>query len=177
MNKKILLTIAAVSIVGAGLLTSTTVFAQNTAEGQNPMTSLATKIADKFGLKKEDVQAVFDAERQERQKEMETRYEDELSQAVKDGKLTENQKSLIIAKQKELNSNRQTTMENMKNKTGDERKAAMKKERTDLETWAKENGIDIKYMRGGFGMSHKGPGGPGPNGENNPPSAIPTTNQ
>jgi hypothetical protein len=45
--------------------------------------------------------------------------------------------------------------------TDAERKAAMEKERTDLDAWAKSNGIDIKYLFGGFGPG----GGRGDRGE------------
>lgn len=192
MNKKILLTVAAISIIGVGLLTSKTVFAQNIDNGQNPMSSLVAKIADKFGLKKEDVQAVFDQDRTEhqaemektrvaRQAEMETKFEEQLSQDVTDKKITEAQKEFILAKRKELEANRQAKMESMKNLTDDERKTAMEKERAELETWAKENSIDLKYLMGGFGMrGYGGPGGPGgprPKGEGTPPAAPTATNQ
>jgi DNA invertase Pin-like site-specific DNA recombinase len=33
----------------------------------------------------------------------------------------------------------------------DEIKTAMDKQRTDLENWAKDNGIDVKYLMGGRG--------------------------
>jgi hypothetical protein len=181
MNKKIFLTVAAISIIGIGLLTSTTIFAQDAVNGQNPMSSLVAKIADKFGLKKEDVQAVFDTDRQERQQEMQTKYEEQLSQDVTDKKITEAQKQLIIAKNKELETNRQAKMESTKNMTDDERKTAMEKERTELESWAKTNGIDLKYLMGGMGMGgHGGPGGPGgpkPEGENVPPATPTATSQ
>lgn len=187
MNKKILITAILVSVLGIGIFSSTKVLAQNILNGQNPMSSLVQKIADKFGLKKEDVQAVFDqdraehqvemeAKRAERQAEMETKYKAQLDQDVKDGKITEAQKELILAKRKELEASRQAEMQNMQGKTAEERKAAMEakktemeKKRKELEDWAKQNGIDLKYLMGGFGR-HGGPDGPGgPRGEFTPP--------
>ena len=150
IKSKIILSIVGLALVGTVLFGAVNTFAQDTASDQNPMASLVQKIADKFGLKKEDVQAVFDQDRQERQVQMQTRFEEQLSQDVKDGKITEDQKQLIIAKRKELEANRQTNMESMKNMTDDERKAAMEKEKQELENWAKENGIDFQYLFGGF---------------------------
>jgi len=182
-NKKLLLSALFITMIGAGILTSSQVLAQNTPDGQNPMQSLVQKIADKFGLKKEDVQAVFDQDRSDRQAEMETKKLAELDQLVKDGKITEAQKQLIINKQKERETNRQTEMQTMQGKTDEERKAAfeanktkMQTERKALEDWATQNGIDVKYLMGGFGGhgGPGGPGGPGPNGDLTPP-AKPTS--
>ncbi len=131
MKNKILITFAVI-FLGAGLLAVTKVSAKNSSNGRNSMQSIVQKIADRFGLKKEDVQAVFDQERQDRQAEKEARYMSYLDQLVKDGKITEEQKQLIIQKHKEIEANRIT-------------------ERKTLEDWASKNGIDIRYLMGGFG--------------------------
>lgn len=172
MNKKILLTSLTVVALGAGLLTTTRVFAQTSTD---PMSSIVQKIADKFGLNKSDVQAVFDQDRADRKTAMEQKFEKQLDQDVKDGKITEAQKQLIIAKRKELETTRQNNMQNMQGKSKDEikagmeaNKATMEAERKSLEDWAKQNGIDVKYLMGGFGMH----GGPGRNGMGGPPAGF-----
>ncbi len=172
MNKKIFLTGLTVAVLGAGVLTSTQVFAQTSGD---PMSSIVQKIADKFGLNKTDVQAVFDQDRADRKTAMEGKFESQLDQAVKDGKLTDAQKQLIISKRKELETTRQNQMQNMQGKSRDEIKAAMEAnratmeaERKSLEDWAKQNGIDVKYLMGGFGMH----GGPGRNGMGGPPAGF-----
>jgi hypothetical protein len=182
MNKKTVLTAIAITILGTGMFASTRVFAQSASD---PMSTLVTKIADKFGLKKADVQSVFDQDRSDRQAEMEAKFESTLTQAITDGKLTETQKQLIIAKRKELDASRLTSKpEDMQGKTEEERKAAMEANKTKMETerkaledWAKQNGIDTKYLMGGFGM-HGGPGRPGglngPEGMGKPPDTTPT---
>lgn len=124
--------------------------------------SLASKIASKFNLNKDDVKKVLDEDRAanqaERQKEMLTRAEERLTQAVKDGKLTEAQKTKILDKIK----SEQSFMDSLKDKTQAERKTAMDQHRTELQQWAKDNGIDEKYvMMGGPG----GRGGHGPHGD------------
>lgn len=152
MRNKILLSALVTTVIGIGLFTTTSVLAQNPTAGQNPMQSLVQKIADKFGLKKEDVQAVFDQDRSDRRAEMEARNIAQLDQLVKDGKITEAQKQLIINKRKEIEASRQSQMQNMQGKADEERKA--------LEDWAAQNGIAVKYLMGGFGR-YGGPGGPG----------------
>lgn len=156
MNKKVFLILPIFAILAGGLLFSTKAI----AEGNNNSSSLVQKIADKFGLKKEDVQTVFDQERQDRQAEMQAKYKSQLDQFVKDGKITEDQKQLILAKHKELQASRQSNMGSMRNLTVEERKTAMEKQKSDLESWAKEKGIDIQYVTG-FGFGMKGHGGHG----------------
>jgi hypothetical protein len=160
LDKTRILVPALILTIGvAALIGGTKVYAQS-----NDRTSIISKIASKFGLKESDVQAVFDANRQEHQAQMQIKFEEQLSQDVKDAKITEAQKQLILAKHKDLEANRQQTMESMKNMTQDQRKTAMEKERTDLQAWAKNNGIDEQYLRGGFG----GPRGGGMRGEGQP---------
>lgn len=166
MNKKGRIIIPAVALsmmLGVG--------AQNiyAADDAQP-TSLITKIAQKFNLSEDDLKTVFEEDRQERQKVMQARYEEMLATAVKNGEITEEQKQLIIAKNAEIKAAREAQMEEDKNLSDDERKAKMEehreemeKEREALEAWAKENGIEMKYlmMRGGHGP-HGGPDGTPP---------------
>jgi hypothetical protein len=179
MIKKIFFGLVIVGVLGAGLFATSRVFAQNTGNGQNYMANLVQKIADKFGLNKSDVQAVFDQDRTERQAdmqknreakqaEMEAKFTAQLDQDLKDGKITQAQKDLIIAKRKELETARQTEMQSLQGKTGDELKAAMdakktqmQTQRTELENWAKQNNIDMKYFMGGFWGKGPGFGGMG----------------
>lgn len=158
MNKKSFLILGTLIVVGAGVATSSMVFANGTS-GQTPISSLVQKIADKFGLNKDDVQKVFDDEKQSRLADIETRHDDELSQLVKDNKITEQQKSLILAKHKELSDKFKSEKGSFKNLSATDRQAKRKSEVTDLQNWAKDNGIDLKYLmgggfRGGFGWRH-----------------------
>jgi len=148
--KKIIALSALAVVLGAGLLKSGIVFAQG--NGQERMSTLVQKIADKFNLNKDEVQAIFDedkairetemkAEREARRAEMQTKYEERLTQDVTYGKITEEQRKLILAKHKEMEANRETKMEG---------------NRTELEAWAKENGIDSSYLMGGFGGRGRG---------------------
>ena len=127
-------------------------------QGTQSYPPIVQKLAEKFNLKPADVNAVFEVERTERQAQQQQRYEDTLEQAVKDGKITEKQKTAIIAKNAELREK----MAGLKDLAPEERRAAMEKQRTELETWAKDNNIDLRYliMGGkGFGRGGHGPGG------------------
>lgn len=140
-----------------------------TAQAATPGTqasNVVQKIAQKFGVPQADVQAVFDADRQERMQHMQAQAEQRLTALVNAGKITQAQKDLIVAKHKELQANRQANFEAMKGKTPAERKAAMDTQRAELEAWAKTNGIDLQYLMVGHGRAghggHRGGMGRGP---------------
>lgn len=162
--KKTLLAVGAVTSIGlagvAGLGVASA--ATTTSSDDGGTSSIVSKLAEKFNLKESDVQSVFDEERAAHEATMEQRMEDKLSQAVKDGKLTEAQKDAIIAKHKELRSEREADREAMESMTDEERKAAMEQKRADLEAWAEENDIPEEYfhLKIGGGPSHGGFGGP-----------------
>jgi cellobiose-specific phosphotransferase system component IIA len=75
---------------------------------------------------------VFDAEREAREAERQEEVSDRLQDAVDDGDITAAQKTLIEKKLQEL-------------------QAAREKQRTELEKWAEDNDVDVKYLMGGHG--------------------------
>jgi Skp family chaperone for outer membrane proteins len=77
---------------------------------------------------------------------MEKKMEDRLTQLVTNGKITDQQKSLILAKQKELASQHEAKEAELANKTPAERKESMDQMKAELEQWAKDNGIDTQYI-------------------------------
>lgn len=140
--------------LGAALITVVPgTFAQG--YGNTNHDSLIQKIIQKFGLKEADVRSVFDSFHQDRETQMEKRYEDRLTQLVKDGKITEAQKKLMITKHEEMQKYMQSQRDALKDKTPEQRKAIMDAKRAEIEKWAKDNGIDIQYLQPRFG----GPGG------------------
>lgn len=160
MNSKNKLFLAAtVAIMSGSVLASTQAFAASNATDESvPMSSLAQRIAEKFGLDQAEVQVVFDQEREAMHAKMQADYEERLTQLVSEGKLTEQQKQLILSKHAELQANRQSVIEGMKDKTDEERKVAMNTERQELTDWAKENGIDVQYLMFKHGRGHGRPG-------------------
>jgi hypothetical protein len=167
LTKKQILTLAAFVVLSAGAFSATKISAQ---EGENKhvmlfqagkaehMSSLVQKIADKFGLNKDEVQAVFDEEHKEMEAKMEGKHEERLSQLVTDGKITEDQKALILQKHKELRESMLNDIEEMKDLSPEERRAEMQARHDELKAWADENDIDPKYLMFAMKVS-KGHGG------------------
>jgi competence protein ComGC len=147
MKKTLLIPALALTMAG------TVLFATNqvNAQGTDRQTTLVQKLADKFGLNKDEVQAVFDQEKTDRQADRQNKFGARLDQLVKDGKITEAQKQLILDKFKTIEADRAAKMEQMKSMTPDQRKAAMKADHEALQKWASDNGIDLKSVFGGFG--------------------------
>lgn len=148
------MSVGAASIGSLGVASAAT--NNNQASGQS---SIVDKLASKFGLNKADVQKVFDEERAAHQEERQQKVQDKLAELVKEGKLTQDQADKLVAKAKELQTARQANREAMKDKTKEERKAAMDKEREALDKWLSENKIDKQYARFLFGGGHGGPEG------------------
>ncbi|OGH07543.1 MAG: hypothetical protein A2171_01475 [Candidatus Levybacteria bacterium RBG_13_35_9] len=153
MKKKLVFPAIALAVLGVSLLG---INAASADDVTSPHETIIQKLADKFGLNKDEVQKVFDEARDEHQAQMQTRFEERLAQAVKDGKITEAQKTLILNKHKEMQEEREKNMESWKNLTPDERKSQMETKRTKMQTWAKENGIDMQYFLGSGGFGPRG---------------------
>lgn len=155
-----LLGLAALGVVSFG---SVQAFAQDTATSDGK--TIVQKVAERFNLSQEDVQEVFDEHKTQLKEDMETKVDDRLSQAVTDGKITEEQKAKILEKQQELHSKMEANRDQLKDLTPEERRAQMDEQRKELEQWAEENGIDTQYLMGPLIKGgHKGGfrGGPHP---------------
>lgn len=121
---------------------------------------IVKKLVERFNLNTEEVQQVFDEAREERQQEMQARFEERLNQAVSEGKINQEQKEAIIAKKDEMKANRGK----FKDLAPEERHQNREAHRQEMETWAEENGIDLDLVpmllggghRGGFGSPHFG---------------------
>lgn len=159
MNYKLIIPAVAVTL-GLGL-TTTNIFAQETTDATNPMSILVQKIADKFSLNQEEVQAVFDEAHQEMHTQREAQYQSRLDQLVTDGKITADQKQLILDKHQEMESASQADFEAFKDVTPEERRAQMQAHHDEMQTWAEENGIDLQYLIPMGKGGHRGFGGPG----------------
>ena len=159
MNKKLILPIAALIIVSGLGYTATKVSAQGNFD---KYPSIITKLVEKFNLNEDEVKAVFDNQRQERETEMQTRRQEELDKLVTDGKITQEQKQLIIAKQEELKNQMQGNWENQKDLSKEDRQKLQQTRSEELKKWAQENGIDEQYLHFG-GPEGKGPGNEGKN--------------
>ncbi len=105
----------------------------------------AARIAERFGLNEAEVNEFFGEVHQERQAEMQARWQERINQAVADGVLTQAQAEALIARHSEMEQNRGQA-------------------RDEMEAWMEENGLDHEtlreYLGGPFGGGH-GPGGRG----------------
>lgn len=150
MKKASIIVPAMVAVIGFGLLHSGQVYAAEPAT--NFFSSLVDKIAQTFNLDRTKVESVVAGVRNEHRAEMREKLEEHvgnrLDTAVKNGKITEAQKQAILAKLAETKKN--FNPDAFKNMTPEERKAAMEKQRADLQAWAKSQGIDPSFiMMGG----------------------------
>lgn len=123
--------------------------------------TLVDKIASTFHLNKSDVQKVFDENRQAHEAEHKAQVEKRLQAMVDKGTITSDQKSAIIAKLDELRTQHEQDKGTLKNLTPAERKAKFDKQKSELESWAKDQGLDLSKLKGIFmGPGHRGPYGP-----------------
>ncbi|OGK17494.1 hypothetical protein A2774_05620 [Candidatus Roizmanbacteria bacterium RIFCSPHIGHO2_01_FULL_39_12c] len=146
MKKKILIALA---ILGIVLFAGFSVNAQS----QSFHDDLIKKIAERFNLKEGDVTAVFEEYRGEHQAQMQAKLEENLTQAVKDEKITEAQKQAILKKHEEMKNNH-PNFEEFKNLTAEERQQKMQEKRSEMEAWAQENGLSLDTLHKVMGFGH-----------------------
>lgn len=149
INKKFVALAVTAGVVGAGTLGSLAM-AESSGDTYPPVVD---KIATKFNLNKDEVKKVFEEERASHEAEHKQRLEAKLTQAVKDGKLTEDQKSKLIAKLEEMHKNRVEDRQ--------EAKAEREAKRDEFKKWAESNGINLEDVMPAPNKGH-GPRGGGP---------------
>lgn len=145
---------AAVAALGAGVW-GTTAFAATPQGNQNRMSNLTNALATRFNLNQSDVQKFFDDQHANNEASRIANEKSQLNQAVTNGKITQAQEDLIIAKHTEI----KTFMDSLKGKTNTEIEAAIKNQKASLKTWANSNNIPEQFIRfgmGGPGMRHRG---------------------
>ena len=138
INKKLVVGALIAGTIGLGGVASVSAATTTTDASYSP---IVEKIANKFNLNKDEVKKVFDEQHKEREAERQKTLEDKLTQAVKDGKITEDQKTKLLTKLEELHKTREANRQNVKEAKQNMRQT-MQKERTELEQWAKDNGIN-----------------------------------
>lgn len=145
MTKKTLLIILTIGLIASlSGVAASTIFAND----ENYSHPLVQRLAEAFNVDEDEVEAVFDAVREEHQQEMKTRRKNKLQQAVEDGIITQEQLKAIEEKHQEIweekNQERQQHVEEMV-------------------TWFEQEGIDhqaLMHYTGGpnkeeFGMRKK----------------------
>lgn len=125
------------------------------ADDSSNRDTLIQRITEKFNLNQGEVEEVFNQHGEERHQQRQMEIEERLNKAVSDGKITEEQKNLILKKKEEMQGQR----ESFKNLSDEERKEQMINHREEMKKWAEENDIDMKeFMGGGKGFGGEGRG-------------------
>lgn len=158
-----LLAALTVATIGAGAFGMSGI--ANAAQGtaaMNPMSGLVDAIATKFNLNPSDVQQVFDDQHAKMMADHQQVMADRISAAVTAGTITQAQADAITAKLQEMKG----FFDTLKDKTPEERRAAMKTQMDDLKTWATTNNIPADLLPLGHGghMGMRG-GMHGPDGD------------
>jgi len=125
MNKKIILTIAGLSLALAGAFAGVNkVYADETTKDLPPMIQ---RMTERFGLNQREVKTFMDEERETHRAERRQGIEERLNQAINEGSLTEDQKNTILTKIGEM-------CDGAGNHGGE------------LRDWAEENNINLREL-------------------------------
>ncbi len=143
IEKKYLGILAATAIIGGSILAVNQVRAMG--YGQNG--SMIQMLAEKLGKSEAEVQTALDAVHQERITNGQLDYESELTKAVSAGKLSEEQKQLLLRKRQEIQQERE------------DQRGLMMARHDELEQWAQDNGIAPEYLYGMGRREDRGPRG------------------
>ena len=152
LRKNILLSVLGLTLIGGTFIGVTSVSAQDATDKSQ---SIIQKLAQRFNLNESDVKAVFVEEHQARQSQMKIAFEQRLTQAVTDGKITEAQKTAILSKFSEVKAAKLNPGQ-FKNQKPEQRKQTMEQKKSELETWAKENGLTLETLQSLIGHGGKG---------------------
>lgn len=142
VSKKIAVIPAIAGLIGSAGLTAKVLAETGTSDDSGPSISLVQRIANYFSLDKNEVQKVFDENKADRINDRQQKLETRLDQAVKDGKLTSEQKEKLLAKLKELQGQIKDDRVNDRK----EHRQQMQQNRDELKQWAKDNGINLEEV-------------------------------
>jgi len=138
--KKVIIPTLALSALVAGAIGVKSVGAFGPSENHD---TLVQKLAERFNLNQNDVEAVFEEMRTERQAERKAEFTAMLDEAVSNGKLTQEQRDAFLLK---VDKKRLRMEEIRKIEDADERKKQMKALGDEMHEWAEANGIDLKEL-------------------------------
>ena len=141
ITKKSKALLATAAILGLGTFGGLKITQAQSAD-VNPAATLVAAIAQRFNLNQSEVQQVFDDHRGTMGMRQRTHRQDRLSEAVKNGQLTQAQADQITAKQAEMRSSMQT----LAGKTESERREVMQQHRDEMKTWAQANNIPVEFF-------------------------------
>ncbi len=139
MNKGFLI-VAMLLSLGLMASVSTVIYAQDESPTRLQMFQ---RIAQRFSLDPKDVKKVFEEGRVERFSERISRMDEHLKSLVSSGKITESQKSILIAKHKEMHEKRLS----FSSLSESDRRQKNKELREEYHKWLSDNNINIKGVK------------------------------
>lgn len=145
MKKIIIPSIVIAIVMIVGLIGLNNSRAQNT----NDYPVVVQNLVDQFDLDTNVVDEVIAETRDEKHNLVQGKHEEKLNQAVIDGLITEEQKSAILAMKSEF-FNKHSELSSL---SFEERREAKSELKEKFNTWAEENGIDLKQL---YGFNHEG---------------------
>jgi len=155
MNKQQLTKITATSLAVAAfaLVAGTATLHSVNAEGSGNYPPIVQRIAERFGLNPDEVQDEFQTMHEEHKAEREAQHNAHLDQLVSEGVLTQEEREELEA----MHESHMADRYDWKDMTAEERMAKRKEQRTEMEAWATENGIDLSELHPkGQGMGKMG---------------------
>ena len=162
MNKKVILTTAALTVLATSLISAKSAAAfwpfdsfnknsQFESQAAFSFPPIIQKIIDKFNLNPDEVKTTMDEVWKERHERREDELQQKLNQALKEGKITKEQKNKIMAKHEEIEKNR----EEWQNLSRKEKREKMEEFQEKMRAWAESEGINLQNIMG-FGMRMRG---------------------
>lgn len=151
MKKTIVLPVAALALMamlayGVG---------QVKADDQYKNHPLVQFIAERFDLDEEEVLTAMEDFQEQRHEEMGVQFENRLTQAVLDGKITDEQREMILQKHEEMRVEQENNWMTLQDMTADERRDEIMARHEELKSWAEENGVDLSYFNVGVGRGQR----------------------
>ena len=146
-----------VTTVAAGSIVGTSVASAHSGNGSG---NVIDKLVERFSLNRDDVQAVFEEVRDEHQADMQAQRDEQLSELVQNGTLTQTQADALKAKQQEMHEYRNELRD--QNLSREQLRTQLQEQRESFRAWADEQGIDLQAIKPdrGMGMDGHRHGGP-----------------
>jgi polyhydroxyalkanoate synthesis regulator phasin len=165
ISKKSKMIAATAFILGATALGGGIVaYADSLPEDEGrPIDSLVSKIAEKFGLNKSEVESVvlevMNTQRDEMKSLHDEMFSDKLKNLVDSKTITQAQADLVADKIEELHAQRDADFETYKNLDPEKRRELRDEHRAEMEEWAEQSGLTQDQLKAVFG--ERGQGGMG----------------
>jgi hypothetical protein len=131
ITKKLIIAAASAGAIGAAGIGASAFAATSGSTSYPP---IVQKIAGTFGLDPAKVNNVFKQQRQDSRQDRQGKLKNTLDQAVKDGKLTASQETALLHELDTLKSQ-------LKSESQNDRRQNRQALKSQLEQWAKDNGI------------------------------------